>query len=616
MLYLSKLLGTTVVDSRGTTLGVLDDLIVNANELFPRITGLVFRDGEDVPAMVSWRKYVSALEDGRITLTIPREGVRFSYLQPDEILLCRDLLNKEVVDVGTMKVVRVSDVKLSGSATHFRIMGVEVGTRGALRAISPKLERFVSGLTSLVGRQVPETILPWSSIDLVVGPTDRRPLSKLHKRLSDLHPADIADVIEQLDREAGANLLDQLTDEAAAETIAELERDVQLSIFDAIPMTRAAALLALMDPDDAADIVGGLPEKTSALLAALDPASARDVVLLLGYVEGTAGSVMTPEVASVPRSVTVAEALEHLRDEAEDLEILHYVYLIDEEDRLAGVASLRDILTAEPDQVVDDIATHDLITASAEDDRREVAEAIAKYGLLAIPIVDEDRRLVGMVTVDDAFDVLEESKAEEFEIATGSTSATRSRRGIAAVAERLWWFVRRNVWVGIWAATSLVVSLLAPPTIAWRVGPSLIVLPILLILCDDIITSLKSEVVSEGEPLKTSRFWGLIGRDLAVSIGLAVLFTGVVSILFRVYFQALGLAETFRSVAYLALPSALAIPVVLLVGVFMGQSMRRTWEKDGSIAANRYSVVLMIVGTVTHLVLALLLGASNVRLLG
>ena len=87
MLYLSKLLGTTVVDSRGTTLGVLDDLIVNANELFPRITGLVFRDGEDVPSMVSWRKYVSVLEDDRVTLTIPREGVRFSYLQPDEILL-------------------------------------------------------------------------------------------------------------------------------------------------------------------------------------------------------------------------------------------------------------------------------------------------------------------------------------------------------------------------------------------------------------------------------------------------------------------------------------------------------------------------------------------------
>lgn len=616
MLYLSKLLGSTVVDAQGNNLGRVVDLIVNSSELFPRVTGVVYRSRDDITAMVSWRKYADSVEGDRLTLSVTQSDIRFTYLQPDEILLVRDLLYKEVIDVNTKRVVKVQDVKFSGTHTQLRLVGVEVGTRGALRAASNTLEKAVVALTSLFGSAPAEQILPWSGIDMVNATTPARPHSAFHKRLADLHPADIADILEQLDAEPRVAMIGQLPDEAAAETIAELEHSVQLEVVDALPLDRAAALLALMDPDDAADIVGGLADKTSALLAAMDPKSARSVVLLLGYVEGTAGSVMTSEVGAVDESATVAETLEQLRADAEDLEILHYVHVVDRERRLTGVVTLRQLFTADPQTRVGDIAERELITASVGDDRRDVAETIMKYGFFAIPVVDDDGKLVGMVTVDDAFDVLEELKAGDIELATGATSGVNRGHGMPAVADRLWWFIRRNVWVAIWAVTALGVSLVVPPAQGWRIAPALILLPVLLMLCDDVITSLKADIVSQGETMGGTRFWRLVARDLGVSVGLAAAFIVVAIGLLHVLFTTFDRPETPGTVGSLALAAAITIPVIVIVGAFMGQSMGRAYKGTGSLSATRYSITLMIIGTAVHLVLTSLVSALAARLFG
>lgn len=610
MIYLSNLLGQRVHDSRGETLGVLSDLIVTTGEAFPRVTGLVFRKGDSPALMVSWRKYVADFAKDGIHLSIAESDIRFSYLQNDEILLARDLLNKEVVDTQHKRVVKVADLKFSGSRNQLRLLGAEIGPRGALRAISPGLEGAAVKVLGLLGRSFDESILSWSYIDLLDNNLAGRSLSVAHKRIAELHPADLADVLEQLDGVQRVRIIEQLDDEAAAEAISELEDDVQLEVIGDLDEERAATLLAEMDPDDAADILRALPdEKSLALLTRMNPEDAQEVSGLLGYAERTAGAVMTSEVMFTPENTTVAEAVELVREVSEDYESVHYVYLTDEGGRLTGVLSLRSLLTAEPDTILSELAFRDLITASPDDDQREVADAISKYGLLAMPIIDENGILLGIVTVDDAMAVLEEEKAEEFEMATG-TSTTGRVRGVGAIAERLWWFVRRNVWVAFWAAGCLILATTVSKETAKLVFPSLVLLPIVLIICDDVISWIKSEILSQSEAYDRPSILSVVVREFFVSAGLSLVLLLAVVALFSLFFRAAGRTETFSAVMLLALPTVLTIPATLLIGVGVGETMRRRYERVGTISGTGYSLLLMLLGTGIQAALALLISSN------
>lgn len=414
MLYLSQIMGKPVVDASGEKIGTVSDLAISTGEVFPRITSLAFQGPGKIPFMISWRKYVEEFDDSGIVLSVSAHDIRFSYLQPDEVLLARDLLNRQIVDTQGLKVVRVNDLKLSVSGSQLRLLGAEVGTRGILRGLAPWIERAVVAVAKAFHKRIDEQIIAWNYMDLLDRDLSKVQLSVTHKRLDELHPADVADILEQLDPQQRANVFQHLDDARATEAISEMEDEYQADFIEDLDDARAAGLLGKMDPDDAADIVRDLSyEKAETLLRLMGVEDAAEVRRLLGYKDGTAGGMMTTQFVSVPSTATVGETIEVLRELPEDHPTVHYVYVVGEYDQFIGLLSLRTLVLTDDATVVGDIMFDDVISVSPDETEENVAADIFKYELPAMPVVDEHNMLLGIVTVDDAWDAIEEDVSSD-----------------------------------------------------------------------------------------------------------------------------------------------------------------------------------------------------------
>ena len=359
--------------------------------------------------MISWRKYVDEFDDEGIKLSVDSPDIRFSYLQPDEVLLARDLMDRQIVDTQGLKVVRVNDLKLSKSGTQLRLLGAEVGIRGILRGLAPWLERAVVSVAKTFHKQIDERIIAWNYMDLLDRDLSEVQLSVTHKRLDELHPADVADILEQLDPQQRANVFKHLDESQATEAISEMEDEYQADFIEDLDDAKAANVLGNMDPDDAVYIVRDLSyEKAEALLRLMGVEDAAEIRRLLGYKDGTAGGMMTTQFVAVPETFTVRETIEVLRELPEDHPTVHYVYVLDEYDKLVGVLSLRTLVLTDDSKVMHDIMYTDLITASPDETEDDVAADVFKYDLPAMPVVDERGKLLGIVTTDDAWDAIED----------------------------------------------------------------------------------------------------------------------------------------------------------------------------------------------------------------
>ena len=485
MIYLSQMLGNPVLDVNGEKIGVVNDLGIATREVFPRVTSLAFRGPGKTPFMISWRKYVDTFDDNEVRLAVPATDIRFSYLQPDEVLIARDLLNKQIVDTRGMRVVRVNDLKLSDtSSSQLRLLGAEVGIRGILRALSPSLERLVLRVSHALGHEIPEKIIAWNYMDLIGRDLSNVKLSVSHQTLDDLHPADVADIIEQLDPRLRGQVFAQLDDDQAAEAMAELDDDeMAAKIMGGMADADASRMLSEMDPDDAAELVSELDyDRAEKLLRLMGINEQRAIRQLLGYKDDTAGRIMTSEFVAVPRECTVAEVAARMRELPDDFEPVNYVYVTDDAERLAGVVTVRRLFVSNPDEQLGKLMGDDeVISAKPDDDQEDVAEDIAKYNLLAMPVVDEKNgKILGIVTVDDALDVLEEEHEEDLQIAGGSSGDAGSREG-AGELER---FLRHQMWFFFWALGTVLLSLVLGPQTGVAVS---FAAPVALLVADEMV---------------------------------------------------------------------------------------------------------------------------------
>ena len=462
MNYLSEMLRIPVVDAAGEKIGIVNDLGIATGEVFPRVTALAFQGPGKTPFMISWRKYVERFDEDGVYLKYPATDIRFSYLQPDEVLLARDIMNKQIVDTQGMKVVRVNDIKLSTTGENqLRLLGAEVGARGLLRAIHPLCERVVVKIAKMLGKPLPEDIIAWSYMDLLERSTKQIKLSVSHKTLSELHPADIADIIEQLDPRLRTQVFAQLDTEQAAEAITELDDDeLMTEMLEGLSDREASTMLATMDPDDAAALIEELDyEKAEKLLRLMGVKEEKAIRNLLGYEEDTAGRIMTNQFVALPATATVQDAIDALRGLDEDFESIYYVYTTDAEGALTGVLSMRSLVVAEHTDRLKDLAYRDVVWVAPDLDQELVADEMTKYDLVAIPVCDENRHILGIVTVDDALDVIAEEHAEDLQIAGVSVSENSAGESTHAFS----WFAQRQYWVLVWAIAACAIAAIVVP---------------------------------------------------------------------------------------------------------------------------------------------------------
>lgn len=603
MIYLSQLMGNPVYAADGEKIGTVSDLGIATGEVFPRVTSLAFKGPGRTPFMISWRKYVDTYDEKEIHLKVPAVEIRFSYLQPDEVLIARDILNKQIVDTRGMRVVRVNDLKLSDtSSTQLRLLGAEVGARGILRSLSPALEHVALRVARTFGHPIPERIIAWSYMDLVERDLSNVKLSVSHKTLDDMHPADIADIIERLDPRLRGQVFAQLDDEQRAGAMAEFDDDAMAAeLMGGMNEREASRMLSEMDPDDAAELVSELDyDKAEKLLRLMGVQEQRAIRQLLGYREDTAGRIMTSEFAALPEDKTAADAVELLRGLDEDFESVRYVYLSDEDNKLSGVVTLNALIIAKPETPLADICTREVITASPEDDQEDVAEDIAKYNLLAMPVVADDGHLLGIVTVDDALDVLEEEHAEDLQIAGGIASDDESAHG-----GDLLWLLRRNAWFFIWMlGVGLFVTLsYLTPAFQAPLSEMLLVcsaLPIALVLADDSV-SYVTNFFLENDPddEDSPSMLGFTIKSVVLGIAFAALVVLVEMALDSVLVAAVHapadlsgqLRASFAAAAIAVLVAFVLCPIWLLV-------LRKRDEKNQDTSGFALSVIAMIVALV------------------
>jgi CBS domain-containing protein len=397
VLYLSALLNRPVVDENGHEIGKLKDLVVTPRDQFPLVQALVIgaRDGTRVVPAADILSYAELRVRGR--------GRQNGAI--DGIYVNRDIQDKQIVDTHGAKVVRVNDLQFSEIDGHLRLVGADVGVRGLLRRLG--VEAPLERVASAVGRDLPRGIIPWHLVEpIATGPGAVR-LTIPHQKLALLHPADIADIVEEMSADERRTIFEQLDLETAAEALAEVEPEMQASVIADLPEERAADILEEMGPDEAADVLQDLPEEQrEGLIDLMEKDESEDVEELLAYDENTAGGIMTTNYVALPGSLTASRAIDKLRELKPDPETAYYLYVIDAADRLIGVVSLRDLVVASPDAKLEDIMNKQVLKAEAHTDKEEVAAIIAKYDLLALPIVDQKGRLIGAVTVDDVVELM------------------------------------------------------------------------------------------------------------------------------------------------------------------------------------------------------------------
>ncbi len=425
MLYVSQLLGAPVEDMQGERAGKIIDVLVPVPDggvsgpTFP--SALVVEGEEEEP----WRVPIDDVEwhEGALRLRVPLAQLMRQPDVPDqqEVSLAHEVLDKQVIDIARKKAVRVNDIVLGN---NWQILGIDNSTLGLVRRLAPS---WLLG-TRNKSRPSPLGLIPWDRIELIgsqvpeeeqepVGAQFIAPAVSPAQRpqsghLAGLHPADIAAIVHELTPGQGTQLIGRLDDETAADVMEEIDIDRQRHILEHIQAARAADILDAMGPDEAADLLSRLPEeRAQELLRLMQPEESEEVQELLEYEEDTAGGLMTTDYVALDRTKSAAEALDAVRQYVQEQDIHPiYIYCIPDENAdecpLLGIVSLWDLLTSVATQTLEQLMETDIISVQTDTPARSVAELMAKYNLLSLPVLSEQGILEGIVTVDDALDVL------------------------------------------------------------------------------------------------------------------------------------------------------------------------------------------------------------------
>jgi magnesium transporter len=351
--------------------------------------------------LVPWEQVLNF--DSTVVLRSGRDQITPYEPTANEIYVGGQILDRQIVDVEGRKVVRVNDLQLARTNGHYRLIGVDISGQALLRRLG------IQQIAGKLGIRPRENFIAWEDVDPLGSEPNGLKLRVSHNNLARLHPADLAEIVDQLSVHEGVALFEGMDDETAAEALEEVAPERQLSLLEGMESEKAADILEEMDPSVAADVLGEMSdEKANELLALMEQEESADVKELLSYREDSAGGIMTTDYVAVPETWTAAQIMDHLRAIAHDVDVIHYVFVVTDlaTELLTGVITLRDLIVAPPNAPVSDFMQREIVTLQLDDDEDEAARLIAKYNLLAAPVVDENGGLKGIVTVDDAIDII------------------------------------------------------------------------------------------------------------------------------------------------------------------------------------------------------------------
>jgi CBS domain-containing protein len=398
ILHLSLVTGGALVDRSGGRLGRVDDVIVRlGDDEYPPVSGLL--------ASVAGRQVfvpadaIGEIEHGRTTLLAVHLDLQPFARRPQEVLLKKDVLDRQLINVDGARLVRANEIELARLDGWYRVVGVDVGPRGFLRRLAPR---------SLAPNVPTGSFLDWASVEPFTGHVPTVRLRVPHPKLARLHPAELADLVEAASHGEGEEIIAAVggDPELEADVFEELESRHQLEFIEDRPDAEIADVVSRMEADDAADLVAELPqERRDDVVQLLPPVQRRRVRALLGHDPATAGGLMSPDVLAIYQQASWEEVLERIRRARSSAEALGWIFAVNQRKQLRGAIALGDFLRADPSVALDEIA-RPARSVRPYADLEEVSRLMTDYDLTVVPVVDADERILGVVTVDDVLELV------------------------------------------------------------------------------------------------------------------------------------------------------------------------------------------------------------------
>lgn len=422
-IFLSEILSLPVVNFHDSKkIGRILDLAATTNQVFPKITGIVIKPGNSKKVMhIPWGKVKKMIPGGSVTVEYIQESMNGASTSADtEILLRKTFLDKQIISTSGNKVVRVNDLHFLIDDTlkensNLWLVHIDIGVKALLRRLG--WGRFINAIFKWVmDRDIRDKFIPWKYVQ----PTATANVyGSLHlkidsSKLSEVHPADMADILEDLGIDERISLIESLSFGTAAATLQEMPLKLRVQISETLEAGRLTNIINEMPMDEAVDLLDEISrEHRQAVYALLPSEKVSELKKLSQLSIFSVGSIMNTDFITVTETQTVQEIIELLKAESKKVELIYYIYVVEKNDRLKGVVTIRNLLSSQPTAVIADIMNENVISVKIDTNIKRVAQIFFKYNFIAIPVVDDDDRIQGIITSRDAFEsVFPEMKQE------------------------------------------------------------------------------------------------------------------------------------------------------------------------------------------------------------
>jgi flagellar motility protein MotE (MotC chaperone)/sporulation protein YlmC with PRC-barrel domain len=400
--YLSRVLGSKVFTKDKEFLGKIKDLGVINKLKNPKVEAIKVKTSRGI-LNLKWNDVFIEKEKGQYIMTISQ----IEDIDLNEVMfLGHHVLDKQIIDVNGRKVVRVNDIRLLNHGTSVFVVAADIGTEGILRRIG------IAKPIVKMGFKISSKLILWNDVETIFRSNENIKLSKTYNKLSILHPSDLADIIEDFDENTGMMIFSSLDNAKAADVLEEMEEDTQLNFIKSLATAKAADILEEMPADEAADILDGLSEnKAEELLNNMEKEASEEVRELLEYESDEVGSLMSTEIVALKYNLTAEMAMLKLREMRPNEDEMYYIYVVNNSNKLKGVIHLRDIIVADPKENLEKIMNKEFPYIYDKDDLHDLIKIISKYNLMAIPVTDNDKNLLGNVIINDiVYEMLKKNK--------------------------------------------------------------------------------------------------------------------------------------------------------------------------------------------------------------